>query len=508
MKKFLGLEFGSTRIKAVLIDEKHATASSGDYTWKSSFENGVWTYPLEEAWVGLKAALRGVEGREDVAGVGVSGMMHGYLAFDKDWKLLTPFRTWQNTMTAQSAEELTNLFGFNIPQRWSIAHLYQAILNGEEHISRVAHITTLAGYIHHALTGVNAVGVGEASGMFPIDDATGKYNEAMLDKFDAHIAAKNLPWKIRDVLPTPLMAGKNAGTLTKEGAALLDGLLAEGVPFAPPEGDVGTGMTATNAVAPRTGNVSAGTSIFAMVVLERPLKNIHPEIDIVATPEGRPAAMVHCNNCTNDINAWVGMLRETAEMFGAKVSTGDLYTMLYKKSLEGAADCDGVLVYNYMAGESVTHLDSGRPLVMRRPDSSFTLANFMRSQIYGTMATMCIGMELLHEENVAIDSLTGHGGLFKTPGVGQRYMAAACKAPVTCMETAGEGGPYGMALLAAYMVCREAGESLSDYLKNKVFAGAKGVTLAPDEADVKGFEAYLANYTAGLAAEEAAVKAF
>ena len=508
MKKFLGLEFGSTRIKAVLIDETHATVSSGDYTWKSSFENGVWTYPLEEAWKGLNAALAGVEGLSDVAAAGVSGMMHGYLAFDKDWNLLTPFRTWQNTMTAQAAEELTALFGFNIPQRWSIAHLYQAILNGEEHISRVAHITTLAGYIHHALTGVNAVGVGEASGMFPIDDATGKYNEAMLDKFDAHIAAKNLPWKIRDVLPTPLMAGENAGTLTKEGAALLDGLLAEGVPFAPPEGDVGTGMTATNAVAPRTGNVSAGTSIFAMVVLERPLKNIHPEIDIVATPEGRPAAMVHCNNCTSDINAWVGMLRETAEMFGAKVSTGDLYTMLYKKSLEGAADCDGVLVYNYMAGESVTHLDSGRPLVMRRPDSSFTLANFMRSQIYGTMATMCIGMEILHKENVAIDSLTGHGGLFKTPGVGQRYMAAACKAPVTCMETAGEGGPYGMALLASYMVCREEGESLGDYLSNKVFAGAKGTTLTPDPEDVKGFEAYLQNYVSGLAAEKAAVASF
>ena len=304
------------------------------------------------------------------------------------------------------------------------------------------------------------------------------------------------------------MAGENAGSLTKEGAALLDGQLAEGLPFAPPEGDVGTGMTATNAVSPRTGNVSAGTSIFAMVVLDHPLRNIYPEIDIVATPAGAPAAMVHCNNCTNDINAWVGMLRETAELFGAKVNVGDLYTSLYKKSLEGAADCDGVLVYNYMAGEGVTHLDSGRPLVMRRPDSAFTLANFMRSQIYGTMATMCIGMEILHKENVAIDSLTGHGGLFKTPGVGQRYMAAACKAPVTCMETAGEGGPYGMALLASYMICREAGESLGDYLNNKVFAGAKGSTLAPDPEDVKGFEAYLKNYVSGLAAEEAATKAF
>ena len=508
MKKFLGLEFGSTRIKAVLIDETHATVSSGDYTWKSSFENGVWTYPLEEAWKGLNAALAGVEGLSDVAAAGVSGMMHGYLAFDKDWNLLTPFRTWQNTMTAQAAEELTALFGFNIPQRWSIAHLYQAILNGEEHVSRIAHITTLAGYIHFMLTGVNAIGVGEASGMFPIDDKTCAYDEGMLDKFDALIEKRGLPWKIRDVLPKPLMAGENAGSLTKEGATRLNGQLKEGVPFAPAEGDAGTGMTATNAVSPRTGNVSAGTSIFAMVVLEHPLKNIYPEIDVVATPAGAPTAMVHCNNCTNDINAWVGMLRETAELFGAKVNAGDLYTALYKKSLEGAADCDGVLVYNYMAGEGVTHLDSGRPLVMRRPDSAFTLANFMRSQIYGTMATMCIGMEILHKENVAIDSLTGHGGLFKTPGVGQRYMAAACKAPVTCMETAGEGGPYGMALLASYMVCREEGESLGDYLSNKVFAGAKGSTLAPDPEDVKGFEAYLQNYVSGLAAEKAAVASF
>lgn len=507
MKKFLGLEFGSTRIKAVLIDEKHATVSSGDYTWKSSFENGVWTYPLEEAWKGLNAAISGVQGLEDVAAVGVSGMMHGYLAFDADWNLLVPFRTWQNTMTAQAAEELTELFGFNIPQRWSIAHLYQAVLSGEEHISRVAHITTLAGYIHHALTGINAIGVGEASGMFPIDDRTGAYDEAMLDKFDALIAKRGLAWKIRDLLPKPLMAGENAGSLTHEGAALLGGLLREGVPFAPAEGDAGTGMTATNAVSPRTGNVSAGTSIFAMVVLEHALKNIYPEIDVVATPAGAPTAMVHCNNCTNDINAWVGMLRETLELFGTKVSAGDLYTSLYKKSLEGAGDCDGVLVYNYMAGEGVTHLDSGRPLVMRRPDSEFSLANFMRSQIYGAMATMCIGMEILHKENVAIDSLTGHGGLFKTPGVAQRYMAAACKAPVTCMETAGEGGPYGMALLASYMVCREEGESLGDYLNNKVFANAKGVTLAPDPEDVKGFEAYLQNYVSGLAAEKAAVKA-
>ncbi len=504
-KLYLGVEFGSTRIKAVTIDGAHRPVSSGDYTWASSYENGVWTYSLDEVWAGLKKALSGVQDRNDIAAMGVSAMMHGYLAFDKDWHLLTPFRTWQNTITGPAAAELTALFGFNIPQRWSIAHLYQAVLNGEEHVPHIAHITTLAGYVHHALTGVNAVGVGEASGMFPIAADGRDYDAGMMAKFDSLTAARKLPWKLAGLLPQVLQAGEDAGALTEAGAALLDGLLPAGVPFAPPEGDAGTGMTATNAVAPRTGNVSAGTSIFSMVVLEKPLEHVHEEIDVVTTPTGKPVAMVHCNNCTNDTNAWVGVLKETAALFGAQPDTGDLYTKLYEKSLEGEPDCGGVLVCNYLAGEGVTHMDAGRPLVVRTPEAKFTLANFFRAQLYATMSTLKIGMDILASEHVAIDSLTGHGGLFKTPVVGQKYMAAACNAPVTCMETAGEGGPYGMALLAAYMLNKTGGESLEEYLNARVFAGAKGTTLVPEQADVDGFNAYIRRYKALLAVEKAAV---
>ena len=502
MKHYLGIELGSTRIKAVAIDETFAPVSSGDYTWKSSFENGVWTYPLEDAWTGLKAAIAGIKDRDGIAVMGISAMMHGLLAFDRDWKLLTPFRTWQNTMTAEAAEKLTACFGFNIPQRWSVAHLYQAVLNGEPFVPEIAHITTLAGYIHFMLTGVNAVGIGEASGMFPIDSETLTYDEKMLRKFEALTADQ--PWNIRQVLPGVLVAGQDAGKLTEQGAALLDGLLPAGIPFAPAEGDAGTGMTATNAVAPRTGNVSAGTSIFSMVVLEKPLKKVYPEIDLVTTPTGKAVAMVHCNNCTSDMNAWAGILRETAELFGGEVDTGTLYTKLYQKSLEGDPDCGGIITYNYLAGEGVTHLDGGRPMVVRRPDSRFTLANFLRSQLYATMATLKIGMDILAEEGVAIDSLTGHGGLFKTPVVGQKYMAAACGASVTCMETAGEGGPYGMALLAAYMDHRE--DSLEEFLSRDVFASAKSTTLHPEQADMEGFNRYLAAFKAGLAAEKAALE--
>lgn len=502
MKHYLGIELGSTRIKAVAIDETFAPVSSGDYTWKSSFENGVWTYPLEDAWTGLKAAIAGIKDRDGIAVMGISAMMHGLLAFDRDWKLLTPFRTWQNTMTAEAAEKLTACFGFNIPQRWSVAHLYQAVLNGEPFVPEIAHITTLAGYIHFMLAGVNAVGIGEASGMFPIDSETLTYDEEMLRKFEALTADQ--PWNIRQVLPGVLVAGQDAGKLTEQGAALLDGLLPAGIPFAPAEGDAGTGMTATNAVAPRTGNVSAGTSIFSMVVLEKPLKKVYPEIDLVTTPTGKAVAMVHCNNCTSDMNAWAGILRETAELFGGEVDTGTLYTKLYQKSLEGDPDCGGIITYNYLAGEGVTHLNGGRPMVVRRPDSRFTLANFLRSQLYATMATLKIGMDILVEEGVAIDSLTGHGGLFKTPVVGQKYMAAACGASVTCMETAGEGGPYGMALLAAYMDRRE--ESLEEFLSRDVFASAKSTTLHPEQADMEGFNRYLAAFKAGLAAEKAALE--
>ena len=502
----LGLELGSTRIKAVTIDETFKPVSSGDYTWASRYENGVWTYPLEEVWTGLKSALSQVKDREKIAAAGVSAMMHGYLAFDRDWNLLVPFRTWQNTITGPAAAQLTELFGFNIPQRWSIAHLYQAVLNKEDHVPRIAHITTLAGYIHYMLTGVNAVGVGEASGMFPIDSAALDYDQAMVEKFDRLPVIEKLPWKLRDLLPKVLTAGQDAGRLTEEGAKMLDGLLPAGVVFAPAEGDAGTGMTATNAVAPRTGNVSAGTSIFSMVVLEKPLEKVYEEIDLVTTPTGAPVAMVHCNNCTNDTNAWVNVLGEAAQLFGAEPSTGELYTKLYEKSLEGDPDCGGVLVCNYLAGEGVTHMDAGRPLVARTPETKFTLANFFRSQLYATMATLKIGMDILAEEKVAIDSLTGHGGLFKTPIVGQSYMAAACNAPVTCMETAGEGGPYGMALLASYLLNQGEGERLEDFLSGKVFAGASGSTVQPDPAAVEDFNAYIRRYKALLNVEKAAVE--
>ena len=506
---FLGIELGSTRIKAVLLDEAHKIVKSGDDTWKSSLENGIWTYHMDEVQTGLRAAIQNLgELPGEISAMGVSGMMHGYLAFDRDWNLLAPFRTWQNTMTGEAAEALSAEFGFNVPQRWSIAHLYQTVLNGEEHVKSIAHITTLAGYVHYLLTGENVLGIGEASGMFPIDSETCTYDAAMLDKFDALIQKYDFLWSIRGILPKVLTAGAAAGTLTEAGGTYLGGLLPAGIPLCPPEGDAGTGMTATNAVAPRTGNVSAGTSIFAMVVLEKPLSKVYPEIDMVTTPTGKPVAMVHCNNCTNDMNAWVSLLGETAKLFGADVSTGELFTRLYQKSLEGEADCSGVLTYNYMAGEGVTHLDEGRPMVVRRPESRLTLANFLRSQLYATMATLKIGMDILAGEHVAIDSLTGHGGLFKTPVVGQKYMAAACRAPVTCMESAGEGGPYGMALLASYMVQRAPAQTLEQYLETEVFADVKRMTLAPDSEDAAGFDHYLTQYRAALAAEQAAVAAF
>lgn len=500
---YLGIELGSTRIKAVVIGEDYTPMFSGDYTWKSSFTDGVWTYELSEAWAGLKVALSALPDKSCIEYAGISGMMHGYLAFDKDWNLLVPFRTWQNTMTAQAAEKLTGLFGFNVPQRWSIAHLYQAVLNGEEHIPKVAHITTLAGYVHYMLTGINAVGVGEASGIFPIDSEKCGYDEQMLEKFERLTAEQ--PWNIRDVLPKVLSAGENAGRLTERGAELMGGLLPVGIPFCPPEGDAGTGMTATNAVAVRTGNVSAGTSIFSMVVLEKPLSHVYQEIDMVTTPSGKPVAMVHCNNCTGDMNVWAELIREVVELFGGSVSTGELFTRIYQKSLEGQADCDGITVYNYLAGEGITHLDEGRPLVVRQPSSRFTLANFLRAQLYTTVATLAYGMEILKKEQVNIDRLMGHGGLFKTPLVGQRYLAAACGAPVTCMETAGEGGPYGIALLAAYAAYGQG--TLEAFLDEKVFAGCKSGTLYPNSEDEKGFEIYLKRFVSGLRVESTAIEA-
>ena len=516
-KTYLGIELGSTRIKAVLIGEDNVPLASGSHEWENRLENGIWTYTLNDVWSGLQDCYARLTGEvwekygvaiKKIGAIGFSAMMHGYMAFDGKGELLVPFRTWRNTMTGEAAKELTELFAYPIPQRWSIAHLCQAILNEEPHVKDIAYLTTLAGYVHYLLTGENVLGVGEASGMFPIDSEALDYDAAMLEKFDALIAKYGFAWTTRSVLPKVLTAGQAAGALTQAGSTFLDGLLSAGIPFCPPEGDAGTGMTATNAVAPRTGNVSAGTSIFAMVVLEKPLSKVYQEIDMVTTPSGKPVAMVHCNNCTNDMNAWVSLLGETAKLFGAEVSTGELFTKLYQKSLEGDADCSGVLTYNYMAGEGITHLDEGRPMVVRKPESSFTLANFLRSQLYATMSTLKLGMDILAEEHVAIDSLTGHGGLFKTPVVGQKYMAAACRAPVTCMESAGEGGPYGMALLASYLVQKQDGQTLEQYLETEIFADVKRTTLAPDPEDEAGFDRYLSWYRSALAAENAAVKAF
>lgn len=516
-KAVLGIEFGSTRIKAVLIDETCAPIAMGTHDWENRLENGIWTYSLEDIWGGLQDCYANlaadVKTKYDVeltniGAIGFSAMMHGYMAFDKEDNLLVPFRTWRNTITGQSSAVLTGELGFNIPQRWSISHLYQAILNGEEHVKDVAYFTTLAGYIHYKLTGKKVLGIGDASGMFPIDSRINDYNQKMIDQFDALVAEKGFPWKLAQILPQCLNAGQDAGTLTEEGAKLLDvsGKLKAGIPLCPPEGDAGTGMVATNAVAVGTGNVSAGTSIFSMIVTEKDLKGVHEEIDMVTTPDGKPVAMVHCNNCTSDLNAWVYLFREFAETFGMKVDMNDLYGTLYRKALEGDADCGGLVSFNYVSGEPVTGFAEGRPMFIRKPDADFSLANFMRTHILSSLATIKIGNDILiKEEGVKVDSIMGHGGLFKTPVVGQKLLAAALNTSVTVMDTASEGGPWGMAVLAAYMKDKAEGESLSDYLNNKVFAGQSGTTLEPDAADVAGFDAFVENYKACFAAQHGAV---
>lgn len=512
----LGIELGSTRIKAVLLGTDYKPIASGSFTWENRHENGYWTYRLDEVWQGIAQCYRDLKQNvlhtygvtlTRLGAMGISGMMHGYLPFDERGRLLVPFRTWRNTTTGQAAAELTELFRFNVPQRWSISHLRQAMLNGEDHVGRIGHLTTLAGYVHWQLTGQKVMGVGEASGMFPIDDRTGDFDAGMIEKFDA--LAAEYPWTLKEILPKVLSAGENAGVLTTEGAKLLDpeGDLLPGVPLCPPEGDAGTGMTATNAVAVGTGNVSAGTSIFSMVVLDQMLSQVYPEIDMVTTPSGRPVAMVHCNNCTSDMNAWVGVFRETLQLMGCDADMGELYTKLYQKSLEGDADCGGVTVYNYLSGEPVTGFDEGRPVVVRSHDKPFTLANFLRAQLYSTLVSLAAGMEILNRENVTIHRLMGHGGLFKTPVVGQKYLAAATHSPVWVMETAGEGGPYGMALLAAYL--RDgSGQTLEGFLEERVFAGTPGTVLEPEPADVDGFQAYLERFVGGLAIERAAVDHF
>lgn len=517
-KAVLGIEFGSTRIKAVLIGENNEPIASGAHDWENRLENNIWTYTLEDIWTGLQDSYKkmtedvkekyGVEVKK-LAALGFSAMMHGYMAFNESDELLVPFRTWRNTMTQQASDELTELFQFNIPQRWSIAHLYQAMLNKEEHVSKIKFQTTLAGYIHWKLTGKKVLGVGEASGMFPIDMNTKTYNATMVEKFNEKVAEKGYSWKLEEIFPEVLSAGDAAGVLTEEGAKLLDttGTLEAGVPVCPPEGDAGTGMTATNSIAKRTGNVSAGTSVFAMVVLEKELSKVYKEIDMVTTPTGSPVAMVHCNNCTSDLNAWVNLFKEFAEAFGVEVDMNKLFGTLYNKALEGDADCGGLLAYNYFAGEDITGFTEGRPLFARMPDSKFSLANFMRLHLYSSLSTLKIGMNiLLKQEHVEMDQILGHGGLFKTKGVGQRILAAALDVPVAVMETAGEGGAWGIALLAQYMIKKGEGETMDQYLNEKVFAGMTGEKMDPVPEDVKGFDEFIRLYTAGLPIEAAAVK--
>ena len=512
----LGIEFGSTRIKAVLVDSTNTPVAQGDHEWENRLENGVWTYTTDDIWTGIQdcyAKLKDdVQSRYGVtltslSAIGISAMMHGYMAFDADKNLLVPFRTWRNSMTADAAEELSALFGFNIPQRWSIAHLYQAILNGEAHIPQIKYQTTLAGYVHWLLTGSFVLGVGEASGMFPIDSKTKDYNDGMLDKFNSLEKVKAAGIYVRDIFPKVLSAGENAGTLTDEGAKLLDpsGDLKGGIPMCPPEGDAGTGMVATNSITKRTGNVSAGTSVFAMVVLDEPLKNAYPEIDVVTTPAGDDVAMVHVNTCTSDLNAWVNIFREFAALTGTEISTGDLYNKLYTKALEGDKDCGGLLAYNYFSGENITDMPEGRPLFVRLPDANFNLANMMRAHLYSSMATLKLGMDILANENVKIDKMFGHGGIFKTKDVAQSFMAAAMNCPVSLMETAGEGGAWGIAVLASYMV-NGGGDTLTDFLNNKVFADGSVYTLSPEKSDVDGFNAFAEKYKKGLAIERAAVE--
>jgi len=512
----LGIELGSTRIKGVLIDENHNPVATGSFSWENSLENGVWTYRLEDAVAGVRACYADLKKNAEekfgqplrrVGAIGISGMMHGYLVLDADGKQLAPFRTWRNTITAPAAKELMELFRFNIPQRWSIAHLYQAILNEEDHVPSIHKLVTLSVYIHYLLTGSVCVGVGEASGMFPYDDEAGDFDAGRLDQFDALIADRNLPWKIRDILPQVLRAGEFAGALTAAGASLLDetGTLEAGIPMCPPEGDAGTGMVATNAVLPRTGNVSAGTSAFSMQVLERPLQNYYPQIDVVATPAGKTVAMAHCNNCTSDIDAWVGLFADTARVLGFEVEPNALYGRLFRAALEGDADCGGIVSVNYLAGEHLTEVEVGRPMVVRLPDSKLTAPNFMRAQLNAAIATLRLGMQMLQDkEQVETDRLLGHGGFFKTPGVGQQILADALNVPITTMSTAGEGGPWGMALLAAYMKRKAEGETLEAYLDNHVFANAESSTLYPTIEGVAGFQRYLERYKACLKAEIAA----
>jgi len=514
----LGIEFGSTRIKAILVDENNTPIAAGSHEWENQYNDGFWTYHLDDVWTGLQACYGDLRSNvieqygaelKTVGAIGLSGMMHGYLPFDDKANLLAPFRTWRNTTTGQAAEFLTKLFQFNIPLRWSIAHLYQAILNQESHIENISHLTTLAGYIHWRLTGKKVMGIGEASGMFPIDSTIGAFDAKRVAQFNDLLKDADVAWSLEEILPEILSAGDSAGTLTQEGAKLLDttGVLQAGIPMCPPEGDAGTGMVATNAVAERTGNVSAGTSAFAMIVLEKELSKLHHEIDMVTTPSGSPVAMVHTNTCTTDLNAWVGLFGEFASALGLTIDQSQLFETLYKAALSGDADGGGLLAYNYIAGEPITGFEQGRPLFARTIESQFNLANFMRTHLYASLGTLKIGMNILFdEEEVEIDQLLGHGGFFKTSEVGQRMMATALNVPVAVMETAGEGGAWGMALLASFMLNKLANDTLSEFLSEKVFATASSIVIHPDAGDVAGFLTFMERYKKGLIIQRAAVE--
>jgi len=514
----LGIELGSTRIKAVLINHQFESIASGSYEWENQLVDGYWTYDIEEVIKGLQSAYAQLKQEVEtkynetlttMGSIGFSAMMHGYMAFDKAGELLVPFRTWRNTTTSVAAKELTKAFNFNIPERWSIAHLYQAILNNEPHVERIDFITTLAGYIHWQLTGKKVLGIGDASGMFPIHEPTQNYHTGMLEQFSTIVKPKGYSWNIKDILPTVLQAGENAGALTEAGAKLLDptGTLQAGVLLCPPEGDAGTGMVATNSVKRRTGNISVGTSVFAMIVLENDLSSVYPQIDMVTTPDGSPVAMVHANNCSSDINAWIGLFREFYEAMGQKPDNNEIYSVMFKKALEADGDGGGLLSYGYLSGENITELEHGRPLFVRSPESRFTLANFMRVHLFTAFAALKIGMDILtQQEKVTIDSILAHGGLFKTPVVGQKICAAALNVPVSVMSTAGEGGAWGMAILASYLIQKGQNEELSNFLASKVFNDTEAVEVHPDSSDVNGFELFMERYIAGLAIERAAVE--
>ena len=516
-KAILGIEFGSTRIKAVLIDGENKPIAQGSHEWENQLVDGLWTYSIDAIWNGLQdcyAQLRkDVKSQydceiESLAAIGFSAMMHGYMAFNKQQEILVPFRTWRNTNTAKAAAALSELFVYNIPLRWSISHLYQCILEDNDHVKDIDFITTLAGYIHWQLTGEKVLGVGDASGMLPIDPETRNYSQQMVDKFDALVAPKGYPWKLIDILPKVLNAGENAGVLTEAGAKKLDpsGTLKAGVPVCPPEGDAGTGMVATNAVKQRTGNVSAGTSSFSMILLEKDLSKPYEMIDMVTTPDGSLVAMVHCNNCTSDLNAWVNLFKEYQQLLGVPVDMNEVFGKLYNNALTGDADCGGLIAYNYISGEPVTGLAEGRPMFVRSANDKFNLANFMRANLYASVGVLKIGNDILfNEEHIKVDRITGHGGLFKTKGVGQRVLAAAINSPISVMETAGEGGAWGIALLASYLVNNANGSTLADWLEQNVFAGNTGVEIAPTAEDVAGFNKWIENYKRGLAIEQAAV---